>query len=97
MGGEDGGAARMMREGLFSKFSCDEIYGVHNWPGMEVGSFAVKAGPMMASGDGFDITLGGKGMHAAQPQKGVDLVLTASHVVVALPQLAARNTDPLDA
>jgi len=97
MGGEDGGAARMMREGLFSKFSCDEIYGVHNWPGMEVGSFAVKAGPMMASGDGFDITLRCKGMHAAQPQKGVDLVLTASHVVVALQQLAARNTDPLDA
>ncbi len=95
MGGEDGGAARMIREGLFDRFSCDEIYGVHNWPGMDVGDFAVKAGPMMASGDGFEIHIRSGGMHAAQPQKGVDVVLTAGHVVVGLQQLAARNTDPL--
>jgi len=97
MGGEDGGSARMIREGLFKQFPCDEIYGAHNWPGMEVGSFAVKAGPMMASGDGFEISIRSGGMHAAQPQMGVDVVLTACHVVVALQQLAARNTDPLSA
>jgi len=97
MGGEDGGAARMISEGLFERFSCDEIYGVHNWPGMDIGSFAVKAGPMMASGDGFEIHVRSGGMHAAQPQKGVDVVLTAAHVIVGLQQLAARNIDPLSA
>ncbi|WP_113408861.1 M20 aminoacylase family protein [Hyphomicrobiales bacterium] len=97
MGGADGGAARMIREGLFERFPCDEIYGLHNWPGMDVGSFAVKAGPMMASGDSFEIVLSSKGMHAAQPHKGADVILTAGHVLVALQQVAARNTDPLDA
>ena len=97
MGGEDGGSARMIREGLFEKFHCDEIYGVHNWPGMDVGTFAVKAGPMMASGDSFEIEVFSTGMHAAQPQKGADVVLTAGHILVALQQISARNTDPLDA
>jgi hippurate hydrolase len=97
MGGSDGGSARMIREGLFEKFRCDEIYGLHNWPGMDVGTFAVKAGPMMASGDGFDIEVSSTGMHAAQPQKGADVVLTAGHILVALQQITARNTDPLDA
>lgn len=55
MGGADGGAARMVREGLFDNFRCDEVYGLHNWPGMDVGTFAVKAGPMMASGDSFEV------------------------------------------
>lgn len=97
MGGEDGGAARMIREGLFENFRCDEIYGLHNWPGMDIGTLAVKAGPMMASGDGFDIEILSTGMHAAQPQKGVDVVMTAGHILVALQQISARNTDPLDA
>jgi amidohydrolase len=97
MGGKDGGAARMIQEGLFETFHCDEIYGVHNWPGMDIGTFAVKAGPMMASGDGFDIEISSTGMHAAQPQKGVDVVFTAGHILVALQQISARNTDPLDA
>lgn len=97
MGGEDGGAARMIREGLFENFQCDEIYGLHNWPGMEVGTFAVKAGPMMASGDAFEIEVESTGMHAAQPHKGADVVLTAGHILVGLQQISARNTDPLDA
>ncbi len=97
MGGEDGGAARMIREGLFENFRCDEIYGLHNWPGMEVGTFAVKAGPMMASGDAFEIEVTSTGMHAAQPHKGADVVLTAGHILVALQQITARNIDPLDA
>jgi hippurate hydrolase len=97
MGGYDGGAARMIREGLFETFPCDEIYGVHNWPGMDIGTFAVKAGPMMASGDSFEIVISSTGMHAAQPHKGADVVLTAGHILVALQQISARNTDPLDA
>jgi hippurate hydrolase len=97
MGGEDGGAARMIREGLFENFRCDEIYGLHNWPGMDIGTFAVKAGPMMASGDAFEIEVSSTGMHAAQPHKGADVVLTAGHILVALQQISARNTDPLDA
>lgn len=97
MGGEDGGAARMIRERLFDNFRCDEIYGLHNWPGMEVGTFAVKAGPMMASGDAFEIEVTSTGMHAAQPHKGADVVLTAGHILVALQQISARNVDPLDA
>ncbi|WP_037087916.1 M20 aminoacylase family protein [Neorhizobium vignae] len=96
MGGADGGAARMIREGLFDRFQCDEIYGLHNWPGMDVGTFAVKAGPMMASGDSFEIEVLSKGMHAAQPHKGADVILTAGHLIVALQQISARNTDPLD-
>lgn len=97
MGGADGGAARMIREGLFENFRCDEIYGLHNWPGMDIGTFAVKAGPMMASGDSFEIEVSSTGMHAAQPQKGADVILTAGHILVALQQISARNTDPLDA
>ena len=97
MGGRDGGAARMMREGLFEHFPCDEIYGLHNWPGMDVGTFAVRAGPMMASGDSFEIDITSRGMHAAQPHKGADVVLTAGHIVVGLQQICARNIDPLDA
>ncbi|MFT7594020.1 MAG: amidohydrolase [Paracoccaceae bacterium] len=97
MGGEDGGAARMMREGLFEKFPCDEIYGMHNWPGMAIGTFAAKGGPMMASGDGYEITIRSKGMHAAQPHRGADTVLTAAQITVALQQIAARQTDPLHA
>ena len=97
MGGDDGGAARMIREGLFERFPCDEIYGMHNWPGMPVGTFAAKAGPMMASGDGYEITIRSKGMHAAQPHRGADTVLTAAQIVVALQQIAARQTDPLHA
>lgn len=97
MGGEHGGAARMIRDGLFQRFPVDEIFGVHNWPGMPVGHFAVKAGPMMASGDGFEIAVRSNGCHAAQPHKGADVVLTAGHIVVGLQQIAARNTDPLSA
>ncbi len=97
MGGDDGGAARMIQEGLFKQFPCEEIYGIHNWPGMDVGDFATKAGLMMASGDGFEITVKSNGMHAAQPHKGVDLVLTAAHIIVGLQQVASRNTNPLQA
>ena len=97
MGGEDGGAARMMRDGLFARFPSDRVFGVHNWPGMPVGRFAVKAGPMMASGDSFAIRIIGSGGHAAQPQKTVDPVHVGAHVVLALQAITSRHTDPLAA
>jgi hippurate hydrolase len=97
MGGEDGGAARMMRDGLFERFPADRIFGLHNWPGMPVGRMAVKAGPMMASGDSFRIRVIGRGGHAAQPHKTVDPVHVSAHVLLALQGIASRGTDPLNA
>lgn len=97
MGGENGGASLMIRDGLFQRFPCDYIYGLHNWPGMPVGTFATKAGPMMASGDSFRITVIGQGGHAAQPQKTTDPVHIAGHLIVALQSLVSRFTDPLQA
>lgn len=97
MGGEDGGAARMMRDGLFERFPANRIFGLHNWPGMPVGRMAIKAGPMMASGDSFRIRVIGRGGHAAQPQKTIDPVHIAAHVLLALQGITSRGTDPLEA
>lgn len=92
-----GGAEVMVKEGLFEKFSAEAVYGMHNWPGMPVGEFAVSAGPMMASFDVFDLVIRGKGGHGAMPHQGVDSILVASQVVGALQSIASRNTDPVDA
>ena len=73
-----------MRDGLFARFPCEEVYGLHNWPGMPVGWFAAKGGPMMASGDAYEVTVRSTGMHAAQPHRGADAVLTAGLVIVGL-------------
>ncbi len=97
MGGEDGGAARMMRDGLFERFPASRIFGLHNWPGMPIGHMALKAGPMMSSGDSFRIRVRGCGGHAAQPHKSIDPIHVAAHVVVALQGIASRSTDPLHA
>ena len=78
------GARAMMDDGLFERFPCDEVYGVHNWPDAPFGTACVGAGPMMAASDKIEIEITGKGAHAAMPHKGVDPVLVASHVVTAL-------------
>lgn len=93
----EGGAEVMVKEGLFEKFPAEAVYGMHNWPGMPVGEFAVSAGPMMASFDIFDLVIRGKGGHGAMPHQGVDSILVASQVVGALQSIASRNTDPVDA
>ena len=91
------GARAMMDDGLFERFPCDEVYGVHNWPDAPFGTACVGAGPMMAASDKIEIEITGKGAHAAMPHKGVDPVLVASHVVTALQSLVSRGTDPVDA
>jgi amidohydrolase len=95
---EEGGAGAkaMIDDGLFSRFPIDAIYGLHNYPGLPVGEFALRAGPMMAASDTIEIIIHGKGTHAARPHFGVDPVLVGSHIVTALQSIVARSIDPLE-
>jgi len=96
---EEGGAGAkaMLRDGLLERFGIQEVFGMHNYPGMPVGEFAIRPGPMMASTDSILINLEGKGTHAAFPHKGVDTVLVGAQIVNALQSIVARNVDPVDA
>jgi amidohydrolase len=89
-----GGAKVMIEEGLFERFPMERVFGMHNWPGLPAGSFAMRAGPIMASMDCFDARIIGKGAHGALPHHGVDPVLAAAHAVVALQSIVSRNIDP---
>ena len=95
---EEGGAGgeMMLQEGLFEKFPVDSVYGLHNWPGMEPGYFGVGAGPIMAAADVFDLTVFGRGGHAALPDQCVDPIVVASQIVSALQTIPSRNTHPVD-
>jgi len=95
---EEGGAGgdRMVKEGLFEMFPVETVWGMHNMPGMAVGEFAVKAGPMMAGTSEFDIVVHGRGGHAAMPYQTVDPIVVASELVGALQSIASRSTHPLD-
>jgi hippurate hydrolase len=90
------GAAAMLDDGLVERFGIDEIYGMHNSPGMAVGTFALRAGPAMASTDHVDIEIEGVGGHAAAPHKTIDPVLAGSQLIVALQSIVSRATDPLE-
>jgi amidohydrolase len=93
---EGGGGGRVMVEqGLFEKFPAEEIYGMHNWPGLPAGQFAARVGPIMAATDQFEITVEGRGGHAAQPNKTIDPVVLGSQIVGALQTIASRNADPI--
>ena len=92
----EGGGREMVEQGLFDKFPCESVYGMHNWPGMPVGQFGLRAGPMMASFDIFEIELTGRGAHAAMPHTGIDPVVAASALVQALQTIASRNVDPIE-
>ncbi len=92
-----GGARAMIADGLFEKFPCEAIFGMHNRPGLALGKFAVRAGPMMAGGAYFDIHVTGRGAHGARPETGIDPVLVASHISIALQSIVSRNVRPLDA
>ncbi|WP_127752658.1 amidohydrolase [Devosia sp. 1566] len=92
-----GGARAMLADGLFDRFPCDEIYGWHNWPDLKLGSLAVMPGPVMAGADFFDITLMGRGAHAAQPHLGLDVVPAISELVLALQTAVSRSVDPIEA
>jgi amidohydrolase len=91
-----GGGREMCEDGMMARFGVQEVYGLHNMPGIPVGQFAIRPGPMMAAADRFDIHVEGKGAHAARPHDGVDTILVASHIIVALQSIAARVVDPLD-
>ena len=92
-----GGAREMIKDGLFDKFPMQAVFGMHNWPGAPVGTFAVSAGPVMASSNEFKITVRGKGGHAALPHNGIDPVLVACQLVQAFQTIITRNKKPVDA
>jgi amidohydrolase len=91
-----GGALAMLKDGLFQRFPCNAVYGMHNRPGMPVGKYGITPGTAMAGGGFFDITITGKGAHGARPEDGVDPVLVACHVGAALQSIVARNVSPSD-
>jgi amidohydrolase len=91
-----GGARAMVDDGLFERFPCEAIFGMHNRPSLAVGRFAVRAGPMMAGGAFFDIQVTGKGTHGARPEAGVDAALAAAQIAVSLQSIVARNVAPVD-
>ena len=92
-----GGGKVMVEEGLFERFPCDEIYALHNWPGLPAGQMAVRPGPMMAATDEIEITVRGRGGHAAMPHLAVDPVVITAHIITALQTIASRNVKPVDA
>lgn len=94
---EEGGAGAkaMIEDGLFQKWHMDEVYGIHNAPGVPVGVFATRPGALQASSDEFKITVKGVGGHAAEPHRAVDTTLVAAQIIVALHSLVSRNVNPL--
>ena len=90
-----GGGREMVQDGMITRFGIQEVYGMHNMPGIPLGHFAIRPGAMMAAADQFDITVTGKGGHAAKPHDCVDTTVVAAHIVVALQTIASRNVDPL--
>jgi len=92
-----GGGEVMVKEGLFERFPANEVYALHNWPGLPPGKMAVRAGPVMAATDEIQITVHGRGGHGAMPHLAVDPVLAAAHIITALQSIASRSVSPIDA
>ncbi|MDQ0995542.1 hippurate hydrolase [Phyllobacterium ifriqiyense] len=96
---EEGGAGarRMIKEGLFERFPCDAVFGLHNWPGIPIGQFGFLTGPAMASVDLVKVRIVGKGGHGARPQETIDPVVASASFILAMQSIVSRNIDPLDA
>ena len=92
-----GGAQKMLDDGLFRQFPMEAVFGLHNWPGLPVGRIAAFPGPVMAGASGFEIVVRGEGCHAGMPHEGVDALVIASHLTLALQTIVAREIDPLEA
>ena len=94
---EEGGAGgkAMVEDGLMTRFGVGEVYGMHNYPGMPVGAFGIRPGPVMAAADYISITIEGKGAHAARPHLGIDPVLVAAHIITGVQTVVSRNVDPI--
>ncbi len=91
-----GGGREMCDDGLMERFGVREVYGMHNWPGVPEGQFAIRQGPFFAATDKFDIEIEGRGGHAAKPHETIDTTVMASHLVIALQTIASRNADPVE-
>jgi hippurate hydrolase len=91
-----GGGKEMCDDGLMDRWNIQEVYGMHNWPGMPVGSFGIRTGAFFAATDQFDITFEGKGGHAAKPNETIDTTVMSAQAVLALQTIASRNADPID-
>jgi amidohydrolase len=91
-----GGGRRMIEEGLFDKFPVEAVYGMHNMPGISIGSFGTRTGSILSAMDLFEIRINGVGTHAATPELGVDPILAAAHMVVALQGIVSREVDPVE-
>ena len=89
-----GGARKMIEDGLFERFPCDKVFAMHNWPSAPLGQFLINHGPMMASSDNFEISIQGKGAHAAMPETGVDVLVCASQILLALQTITSRRLSP---
>jgi hippurate hydrolase len=96
--GEEGfaGGRAMIDDGLFTRFPADQIYALHNWPGLATGKIAMRPGPMMAAADRIEIHIEGRGGHGAHPHQTVDPVLVAGHIITAAQSIVARNVSPID-
>ena len=96
---EEGGAGgkAMVDDGMMHRFGIDEVYGMHNMPGLPVGQFAIRPGPIMAATDEFSITVRGTGSHAAMPHLGTDVIAISAEIISALQRIVSRETDPVDA
>ncbi len=90
-----GGGREMCEDGMMERFKIQEVYGMHNWPGVPVGSFAIRPGAFFAATDQFEIDIEGKGGHAAKPHETIDTTVVASQIVIALQTIASRNVDPV--
>ncbi|KAF1854002.1 hypothetical protein Lal_00005215 [Lupinus albus] len=91
-----GGAKRMIEDGLFQQFDCEQVYGLHNWPELPAGRIAVHPGPVMAAANQFEIHVTGHGAHAAMPHRGIDPVLVSAHIITAAQSLVSRGTNPAE-
>ncbi len=91
------GAAAMIKDGLFERFAIDQVYGMHNGPGIPVGCFAIRPGPIMASTDAVNIHIEGRGGHAARPHLSIDSVMVGAQLITALQSIVSRSVDPLEA
>jgi amidohydrolase len=92
-----GGGNLMVQDGMMERFGIEEVYGMHNMPGLAVGQFAIRKGPIMAATDEFTVTVKGRGGHAAQPNRTIDPIAIATQIITNLQMIASRNVDPLRA
>jgi amidohydrolase len=91
-----GGGREMVKDGLMDRFRIEEVYGMHNYPGLPVGDFAIRSGPLLASADRLYIDIEGLGAHAARPHTGIDTVLVGAQIINQIQSVVARNVDPLE-